>query len=211
VGTALNHVVISPHHDDALFSVGETILGLLDTGHTVRVVTPMGGHPTGERGRMKADRLATEHRAALSEAGTGATSVDGPFLDDCYEASHDGLVGWIQRQMTVADIVWCPVGIHHPDHLTVAGASLKAWEHLGRLPQLRLYEELPYRVLYPSHAEGRIREWRKTLGPLELLGYPSHQLDRKIAVVGMYESQMGEDIRRALFVPERAWSVAACS
>lgn len=201
----MRHVILSPHHDDALFSVGETMMQMIGQDEQVTVATPFAGVPTDEWGRAKATRLEKEHAEVMT--AMRARWVNGRWLDDCYpQENHDGLTRWISNLMNEADTIWVPVGIHHPDHLTVASSARHAYQASRHRPRLVVYEELPYRVLYPSHAVARLAEWADVEGH-EMVGH-SHHLEAKRDLCRRYESQMGEDIERCLFVPERAWRLS---
>lgn len=202
----MRHVVISPHHDDAVFSLGETLFGLRDAGDDVLVVTPTGGVPSDERGRAKALLLSAEHGRALEFLG--ASRVEWPFLDDCYPLpSPLAVAERMAATVAVAEVLWLPVGVHHPDHVLYADAAVDAFLALSadERPALRVYEELPYRVLYPRVTIARLDLLEHRLGGLVPLGYPSDHPGRKEALVGFYESQAGADLLRCLFVPERPW------
>lgn len=198
----MRHIILSPHHDDALFSLGETMMQMIGRDEEVTVATPMAGVPADHWGQTKALRLDAEHVEVMK--AMRAHMVNGPWLDDCYPAeAHDGLDRWIGNLMNEADVVWVPAGIHHPDHITVAAAAQGAYQACRRRPKLVVYEELPYRVLYPEEAVRVVELWR--LGhDAQMVGH-SHHLAAKRDLCRRYESQMGEDIERCLYVPERAW------
>lgn len=199
----MKHVVLSPHHDDAVFSLGETMMQMIGLDEEVKVATVFGGIPEDPVGRKKATKLQEEHVAVMR--AMRAQWVNGHWLDDVYpQENHRGLTRWILDRIDSADAVWVPAGIHHPDHLTVAARARHAFDMLARRPRLYVYEELPYRVLYPSHAVDRVASWAPTE---EIVGH-SHHVEAKRDLCVRYESQMGEDILRCLFVPERAWRVA---
>ena len=183
--------VISPHLDDAVFSVAEHMLSRPDWHFTI--ITPFAAAPEGNE---KYATLRAEH-AAVCAAG-GWTEVNGPFFDDGFDIPPDvkSLQLWLALAIGPSvDEVWAPVGIHHPDHRT---ARLALAEVGGGTSQMWLYEELPYRVLYPAEFGLRARQ---------LVGYDPSMLERKKELCRMYASQIGPDIERCLYVPERLWGL----
>lgn len=195
--------VISPHLDDAVFSVAEHMLSRPDWEFTI--ITPCAGTPPDEAGEAKYLRLLAEHDE-VCEAG-GWEQRNGGFLDDVYPASEGGLnysfPSWLQQVLQIEyagrtvdwyDEWWVPMGIHHPDHLEVR----RVVGRIGR-PAARFleYEELPYRVLYPFEVS--------RVDPMVLIGYDPSMLERKRELCRMYASQIGPEIERCLYVPERLW------
>lgn len=190
--------ILSPHLDDAAFSLAEH----LKHRPGAVIICPFGGIPTDNAGRRKYNRLHAEHEIASKMLE--AVPVSGPFLDDVYEGTRDlsGLQEWMYRTVSewrITDL-WSPLGIHHPDHhiVAVSGLLLASNLDIGYC----IYEELPYRTLYPEQA----CPLRTQLEYGELLGAP-HHLKFKKAVCEAYASQMGEDIERCLYVPERLWRI----
>lgn len=180
--------VVSPHLDDATFSVGEHMIG----HNPVTIVCPFGGVPDDTAGRTKYLTLLAEHANVCNSYGWG--SHVGPYLDDVYDDSRSlsGLQRWLLDAVDGFTDVWIPWGIHHPDHKEVAGAC-KVLADYGDCG-ICIYEELPYRVLYP-------------VSPLffgTLLGY-TPRLRAKQDACRTYASQINEDIERCLYVPERVW------
>lgn len=196
-------VVVSPHLDDALFSVAEHLASESD----VVIATAMGAVPDDPAGVAKMERLHREHATAVAQIG--ARRFDGPFLDDCYPAPDPaGLDVWFDAVVAMADRLWIPAGVHHPDHLLCSNAAVAAWDRAGRPVPIAVYEELPYRVLYPAVTTARLAILTDRIGPLALTGYPSTNLAAKRDLVGCYVSQVGEDVARCLYVPERLWGQA---
>lgn len=183
--------VISPHLDDAVFSVAENMLSRPDWHFDI--VCPFGGIPDDPAGKTKYERLLEEHYQVLDATGWGHRT--GPFLDDVYgPVDMIELRVWFGEQLSCNyDAWWSPRGIHHPDHCHVA----EVIRALGRPREsLSIYEELPYRVLYPG---------KYGLRSGELMGYDPAMLDQKKILCRMYASQIGPDVERCLYVPERLW------
>lgn len=178
-------LVISPHLDDAVFSVGQTLAAY--PGSTVATVLTEGqDHRKGE------DDLACWDVGARSSHIGGRDTGDG-VLPDHLEASVVALVLTVQP-----DHILVPLGIYHPDHVAVADALRPIATHV--------YEELPYRVWWPGFTEGRIRGLR-TKG-VHLEGLDTAPRDVKHQAVERYASQLDDDIRAVLYVPERIWRLA---
>jgi LmbE family N-acetylglucosaminyl deacetylase len=184
--------VVSPHLDDAVFSVAEHMIG----HDPVTIICPFGGVPEDEAGRTKYLTLLTEHADVCNAFGWGSSV--GPFLDDVYIETRSIrlLDEWLSQTLKGFDEVWFPFGIHHPDHRLVAKACRSFWNGDGI--GVCVYEELPYRVLYPDLSP------MHTIG--ELLGY-TPRLEQKKAACRTYASQINDDIERCLYVPERLWRV----
>lgn len=203
-------IVISPHLDDAVFSIGQILAATPDSV----VVTVLAGDPpdllsaydqsAGFRssGEAVRARRAEDHRAMTL---LGGYAVHGPFLDGQYglHPSHAELVDWIRGQLEgpLAEHVahdtrtLVPLGIQHPDHVAVAAAAREAVAG-----ELWIYEELPYRVNYPELTAAALAE----IGPA-----PAHidggPYEIKAAAVECYQSQLSPEMRRWVGVPERVW------
>lgn len=208
--------VISPHLDDAVLSLGQFLA--CDLAHEVYTVfagIPRIGYCTGydnQRGftssaaAMKARR--TEDRRALEVLG--AVPRHFGFLDLQYR-SHGtepaavdpaDLSAELARIMSPRIHTFAPLGIGHPDHRLVARAARDAVP----VGELLLYEELPYRVLWPEQvaeelerirAEGwTVEQWPLEQGPRSL----------KVAAIERYKSQFPQGADDpCLLVPERVW------
>lgn len=186
--------VISPHLDDAVFSVAEHMLSRPDWEFTI--VTPFGGQPSEEPHRSKYLILHDEHQRVCEHMGWDL--VNGPFLDDAARPDHErrivpGLQDWLQEVLVDFDQEWWPEGIHHPDHQLVALARYRVH------PRTHRYEELPYRVLWPENVMVNSHGY-------DLQGYDPSNLHKKRELCRMYASQVDEQLERCLFAPERLWA-----
>ncbi len=200
-------IVISPHLDDAVFSVGQTIAGKGATVVTVFAGVPNAAVVTsydtsagfaGSLDAMRARRL--EDFTAC--AAIGATAVHGPFLDRPYRAEpvdREQLADWLLAQVADAEVIVVPLGIHHPDHLLMADLALNV--ALTTSAEILVYEELPYRVQYPQAAAQRARNYAD-------LSHKTECGDEKRAAVACYRSQMSQTILDNVFVHERVWRLA---
>lgn len=205
--------VISPHVDDAVFSVGEHMLSRPDDEFTI--VSACGVVPLDGQFIGKYKRLLAEHAEACERGGW--EMANGNFVDDAvtkdYLSPHTGdlqeLTEWhaetLQRRGVAVSIDkfdewWVPFGIHHPDHRHVRHAVGQINRPTARV---MFYEELPYRVLYPKEAT------QLTANSLcaEIVGFGplGQQLEAKQRLCRVYASQIGPDIERSLYAPERLW------
>lgn len=159
------------------------------------IVTPFGGQPSEEPHRSKYLILHDEHQRVCEFAGWDL--INGPLLDGAARDSpwnvNDGdfLQDWLRSVLSGFNAAWWPLGIHHPDHRII---SHYAWPTSPRWD----YEELPYRVLYPTIIEDP--QWAI------LQGYDPSHLHRKRELCRMYASQVDDQLERCLYAPERLWS-----
>jgi LmbE family N-acetylglucosaminyl deacetylase len=192
--------VLSPHVDDAVFSLAESMLTWIEDGHEVTVLSVFAGIPWhDEEGRRKHTVLRAEHDRAMERLGVAHVELE--FLDDVYGPSLDPEVAASNVAVHVAptDQLVVPVGIHHNDHLLTRriGGVLRPRDWLDRT-EAWFYDEIPYYVLYPSCAGG-IFSLAK-----ERQGYRSHYQE-KTRLIHEYRSQLNDDLMRCLLVPERVW------
>jgi LmbE family N-acetylglucosaminyl deacetylase len=187
-------VVVSPHLDDAAFSLGATLAGASRAGAEVTVLTVFACNPDSEAPAAWWDRKAGF--ASLGEAARARRAEDVraceaigarpewlPFNDASYEEERDDDRIWnaVARAADGADAVLLPgAPLVHVDH---------AWVHellrrrpLPGAPRLGVYVEQPYR-------------WRKRRQPLPELdwrhrrGSPADRRAKRLAFEA-YESQL---------------------
>lgn len=181
--------IISPHTDDAIFSLGSLIPNL----ENVTIISPFAGIPQEERGRIKHETLRREHRAACITAGVNYTN--GNFLDDVYgQQNEEELVIWLSSQIGSFDEIYVPLGIHHPDHIFIRDIFIEYFEFDY------FYEELPYRILYPKLASEMAQKF--TTG---MRRFKQPHLPSKEPAVKMYKSQIAPHLFPQLFVEEFVW------
>ncbi|MET8648429.1 hypothetical protein [Nocardia aurea] len=184
-----------------MFSIGDHLCTLDEK----TVVSPMAGIPTDPAGKTKHETLRAEHAEAMSIIG--ADIVNGPFLDDVYPAADRGIFNaWLITQLDQADTMYVPLGIHHPDHLTVSNAAV-AWLIGNRRPTVRFYAELPYRLRYPGLARERLEFIAPLLGEFKPVEDEARYRRSKEAAVRAYASQTDEALIAELMVPEQIWEV----
>lgn len=200
-----NNIYLSPHHDDAAFSLGAWISkrpgGVLLNLFT-RSEFVAGGAFSGVEA-VSAVRAAEDDafvrgcgldvvRLGLAEPSLrGRKSRDASHVADDIGQLRRPLGEWLDANVDDASVIFCPAGIGgHVNHLAT---RLVAWEWVvarGRETQLRFYEDLPYasrphlrwrglKGLRAATAGWRLerRAWRAGPDKLELVHlYPS-QLD----------------------------------
>lgn len=212
-------VIISPHFDDAVLSVGQLMAGRPDC----HVVTVFAGCPKRSRqltpydqnsgfvsaGHAVATRRGEDDRA-LAVLSATAHRLDA--IDDQYGEPSDDLADLLS--MTVghffyehpeaAPVVAGPLGLAHPDHHRVRRAFC---ELLTRRPYLQgwVYEDIPARVLWPEQVPEALAWWRG-MGYDPTLGFMgTGPVETKQDAVRCYGSQLWALDQHCLYVPERLY------
>ena len=167
--------ILSPHTDDAIFSLGDYMQSLDD----VTIVTPFAGIPSDPTGMKKHITLRKEHESACDLLDVDY--INGQFLDDVYtprpEAEH--VIAWLEPILAKFDTIIAPIGIHHPDHIFLRNLLMEKFKiH-------RFYAELPYAVLYPDE----VRKL-KFLARVSLTHTIARHTERKRQAVMCYDSQL---------------------
>ena len=184
-------LVVSPHFDDAVFSVAEAMLGWIDDGYDVVVLTVFGAVTN-----IKETTLEREHHEAMTLLG--ADYVNLGFTDDAHEdratpRTVRAAVEAVVHGSRCGVSVW-PFGIHHPDHVFTALIGA------GRQPRW-VYDELPYFVVYPEQAsDPTVWKWPRM--------WSRNFLARKRELANCYASAVTEELERSLYAPERVWRAA---
>jgi LmbE family N-acetylglucosaminyl deacetylase len=210
-------LVISPHLDDAVLSVGEVI-----AAHDDVVVATVfaGNHPSPHLLTAYDKTTGFDTSQAAMERRRGedvramhvldATPMHGDFLDQQYGVEQDraAIHTWVKELADDADDVLVPLGIMHPDHLVVGAETREATRFHDNV---WMYEELPYRVQYPENVAASMAVMRKDGWTMELGNPfptpPDSLLHRKIAAMECYRSQITPEMIRWSSVPERIWSL----
>jgi LmbE family N-acetylglucosaminyl deacetylase len=185
-------LVLSPHFDDAVFSVCEHMVGWIEDGHHVEILTVFGATTND-----KELRIRDEHARAMALLRPASRQVlwhRDHAHKDRYEPTPEEIASEIRERAIRPDYLVGPHGIHHPDHLLVGEAARALEFDDWCRKSLWVYDELPYYVLYPRAANGS--------GPR--LGSRS-LLETKRLIVSAYASQLGETEERCLYAPERVW------
>lgn len=207
-------MVISPHYDDAVYSLGGMLAA---TDDRVTILTAFSGQP--------AEGLCTEYDRACGFA----TSVDAMKAREdedrraclVLDVARRIRLDWLDHQyaMPVNDMamklrlrelirenthVVAPLGIAHPDHSQLAAAALGCF---ADAETFWVYEELPYRVHFPEFTAEALDGIRALGLTAALLPEQPHDDGLKRAAVACYRSQLDDVHQPALFVPERIWQV----
>ena len=147
--TARRLVVVSPHLDDAVFSLGSTIAARADAGTDIAIVTIFAGDPEDDgpatpwqerSGFTSAAEAAHVLRAedAAACALVGATPIWLPFAST---APDDRILGLLRPALDGADVVVVPgFPCWHGDHVRATQLTAAVVPHA----QLALYVEQPY-------------------------------------------------------------------
>ncbi len=147
-------VVVSPHLDDAVFSLGASMSALRSAGVDVSVVTVFAGDPADQgpasyhdllRGVNTVAEACTSRRAEDTAACVHLDVVPqwADNNDSSYLTARDPTVVWgsVAAQLDLADTVLVPGWpLTHVDH---SYATLLALRHLPG-PKIGFYSELPY-------------------------------------------------------------------
>jgi LmbE family N-acetylglucosaminyl deacetylase len=193
-------VVVGVHADDAVYSVGEWIAER--RGHDVVVVTMLGGVPRGTNEETWVKQLLADNERACSLLG--ARTIDLDFLDGKYgKPPHIGeLTAALRRTLRALNPteILVPLGVRHADHLITAPAAQLETMAMG--VRVCVYEDLPYRVMYPDEAVARMDD----LTVIEFTGGSGHRAEKQEAC-RLYSNQFGEDAERCCFAYERIWVV----
>lgn len=190
-------LILSPHTDDAIFSLGHYIEKMED----VTILSIFSGIPEDYMGIRKHGILRQEHAFACSAIGAGYINLD--FLDDVYEPrpSIDEILSAIAPCVEPYQQVLCPIGIHHPDHLLLRAA-------IDTQPELvdQYYQDLPYATLYPEEKEKAVSR----LSPQSLTQYFPFEDSLKMKAVLCYQSQIQNDhILKEIFVREEIYATTS--
>lgn len=201
-----NNIYLSPHHDDAAFSLGAWILAqpggalvnlftrseftegrVLEGIEAVSAVRAAEDDVFARRCGLEVVRLGLEEPSLRGRKPRDAAGV----TDDIAQL-RGPLVDWLDAHADGASAIFCPAAIGgHVNHLAT---RIVAWEWAvarGRETSLRFYEDLPYarrphlrrRGLVDLRAATagwvlRREAWRAGATKLELIGLYPTQLDR---------------------------------
>lgn len=211
-------LVVSPHFDDAVLSIG----GEIGASPGSIVATVFSGFPRDRdqitswdsiSGFVNAHQAVTGRRLedgyALAILSAGQLLLD--FVDGQYGESitHQRvgryLVNVFAERPRLLPVG--PLGIEHADHLCTADAYLDAVTHL-KLENFWLYADLPYYREYPRQAQRRLQRLRKfglRVAPVKL---DSPAVARKRSALACYSSQIRTLHGRDVDAPELVWQVS---
>ena len=191
-------VVVSPHLDDAILSIGAFIAGSASRGADVTVLTVLAGDPRSRApaGRWDSARgfgTAGDAARARREEDRRACALVGarpqwlPFGDEQYGLGADApaVAAEVERSLAGAQTVFVPGRpLWHEDHRWLTSLVL---DHVGEGVRVGCYVELPY-------ARWQLPE-RPPAAPLDRLGWqpvvsrPRDRLSKARACLA-YRSQL---------------------
>lgn len=206
----MSKLVLSPHSDDAVFSMGSYI----SECNNVTILSPLMGIPDDDIGRAKHTLLGQEHKRACDVIG--ANHIDGTFLDDVYPGIdkvklEEWMIENIEKISPTA--VYIPVGIHHPDHEMISDILVDyAIDNKDKFI-FYLYEELPYTDIYSHKRSLRLDSLRTKLDLSRISDIESNGI--KESAVKKYQSQinypntkiMNEDLVNMIMGNEYIWEI----
>jgi len=202
-------LVFSVHADDAVFSAGEFIARQVKAGEDVIVLSICSRWPQGDAEGMRWQcNLNSEHYDACRSLGAFddyGSFLDGKWQSEVPKDALDKLWHDVTALGVLFTSVLVPLGIHHPDHLFFAPLCLEVAQRLGG--RTAIYEDLPYRAMYPEETCRRREEGIYPLHAELESAAGGGFYDEKLAACKLYDSQWDEkgDSGRCCMVPERIW------
>ena len=168
-------IIISPHFDDAILSVG----GFLATQkRQITIITVCGGTPSDDSmlsnwdklcgfssGKQAAIERQLENINACSRLGIDSKNL--LFTDFPYSEYKSSLLiaDALSKYITSTDEVWTPMGIgDHPDHLITRDAVLEL--ALKKKINLTLYADAPYAGSLGLKDLVCDKKWEMTTSPI---------------------------------------------
>lgn len=190
-------IVLSPHYDDAVLALGQTMLRLKLSAERLVVVTVMGAAPNryppltdrphdyrcgfGEGDDVVAERRA-EDAAVLKQIGAQQVWLD--FVDGGYMqmVDVDEIRSEIESIPFEGERVYAPLGLGHHDHVLVRAAADRVATHL--------YVEAGYRYTHARDVELELEllDRHERLDPTPML--VDVDPAAKLPLVAGYESQL---------------------
>lgn len=212
-------LVVSPHFDDAILSAGQFLAGRPDAD----VVTVFGGYPIDRELLTEYDKKCgfTSSRDAVSVrrweddealALLRANPIHWDFLDNQYPqqpyvnaSNAQAISTQVLKQLEKKEyeFLLSPLGLGHPDHITVANA-IRNLEFEGQIGiPVYYWEDLPLRVIEPETVQPRLKELKLE----KLVSVGDGPMVDKIRALSCYRSQIGTGILNpyVMYVPERFW------
>lgn len=221
-------LILSPHLDDAVLSVGQFMAGRTSVVATVctgvpprhRMLTSFdqgcGFSSAGDamRARRREDELAV---ATLGGSVRHLGLLDSQYVGNAPvamgSAVSEAVVDVLGPVPAENRMLLAPLGLAHPDHVALATAALSA--AATHDVELWLYEELPARVLWPELVADRLADVRAR-GCDPQLGFAgTGDLAAKRQAIKCYKSQHGAlevlgNWPHTVLVPERLWRCWPC-
>ena len=209
-------LVISPHFDDAVLSIGQFMAERPDC----EVVTIFAGVPDepdtvhtpyDKKCGFDNARNAVGARIRENDEATAllnATTINLDFPDGQYgiEVSEERITEVLQRIVDGReyDGIYAPIGLGHPDHIKVANAVLAIETNLP----VTLWEDVPIRITEPQLVPDRLKELGIKYWPTRSIFNRMYIAD-KVRALSCYKSQIGTGILDPylMYVPERFYNV----
>jgi LmbE family N-acetylglucosaminyl deacetylase len=201
-------LALSPHLDDAILSVGQTLAAYPQS--TIMTIFA-GSPPQGTKSDYDLKcgfKDSNEAMASRRYEDTMACAqllcrpIHLGFLDNQYkhQVGLDKISEKIMEHLRDNDyqMILAPVGLKHPDHIAVSTVAHRL--PISEIP-IYYYEELPLRVLEPEYTAQRLTENAK----LKFIGDGGR--DKKAIALMEYKSQIGSGVLdpTLCFAPERIW------
>ncbi len=202
--------MVSPHLDDAVLSCGQMLAGRHSTVLTVCAGVPEDGFVSqydADSGFLTSRKAMLARRAEdkAATAALNARHVWLNFMDGAYPNPPEREAVATRIRMALrrlgAEVVFFPAGTVHPIHALVAAACRDVATTMV-FAEAWVYEELPYRVLWPEEAADAVKQWFD-VGVVGLDFAGDGPMEAKEVAVGKYRSQLWALNERCLYVPER--------
>jgi len=202
-------VVVSPHFDDAAFSLGGTIAALSRAGRRVRVLTVFGGDPESSapsdewaaRTDFATEGEEVQARRAEDERACAILGAEAVWLSFSERTPAEEIAGAVRARLEGAGAVVVPgFPCTHTDHLEAARAVLSAPPSGARLG---LYVEQPYAMWRLLSERPAVGNRRQNLASLALRRPRTARLQRPVPPPGLTELVQEPADWRALPVTAR--------
>lgn len=193
-------VIVSPHTDDAVFSLGSCIIRKpLIVFEDVTVLSIFAGIPQDIVGMSKHVTLRSEHAEVCKKLGI--KEINGEFLDDVYLATRDlkNVVSWLQNSLQNFDVIFMPLGIHHPDHILAHAFTKMTIPKTYK--KIFVYKELPYSLLYEKETDGLLQKFE-----VKMHNSVEHS-ELKTDVCRIYKSQIDDSLIKKLSTQEEFYLI----
>jgi LmbE family N-acetylglucosaminyl deacetylase len=214
-----NTIYLSPHYDDAAFSLGAWLTAH-PGGRLVNLFTRSqytAASRTGDVDEVSAIRAA-EDRAFAARVGLDAVALgleepslrgrksrDAAGVGDDIGQLRDPLMGWLDTHAGQGAVIYCPAAIGgHVNHLATRAV---AWEWAvarGRERDLRFYEDLPYASQVHLRRRG-LPSLRAATAPWRLERRAWLTGKAKLELVGLYPTQFKGVPSLRRFSPIALW------
>lgn len=208
-------LVVSPHLDDAVFSVGQLLAG----NPATVVVTVFAGIPEPDTvdGYDRAcgfanSEQAMRHRRKEDEtalAMLGAEAVHLDLFGIQYESHGDGEIAdaldQVMSQFAPERVVG-PIGLVHPDHQRVGAGWRRVLHRYPGIEKLA-YEDLPYRATFPRRSSAAINAFVHDHDATEAR-LRTGEVGAKACAMLAYTSQLRAATPLRCLEPERLWHLA---